>query len=56
MPVRDDAQAASASRLLVRFFAEEGLAGDEAAIASRFEMLRRDSHHCAALALDETSN
>ncbi|HZD77389.1 MAG TPA: GNAT family N-acetyltransferase [Acidobacteriaceae bacterium] len=49
----DDARAASASRLLVRFFAEEGFAGDEVAIASRFDVLRRDPHHWAALALHE---
>jgi GNAT superfamily N-acetyltransferase len=48
----EDAQAASAARLLTRFFAEEGFAGDEAAVASRLEALRRDPHHWAALALD----
>jgi GNAT superfamily N-acetyltransferase len=49
----DDANVASAIRLLVRFFAEEGFAGDEAAITSRFETFRHDPHHWAAIALDE---
>jgi GNAT superfamily N-acetyltransferase len=48
----DDSQAVSASRLLARFFAEEGFDGDEATIASRFETLRHDPHHWAAVALD----
>jgi hypothetical protein len=52
----DDARAASALRLLVRFFAEEDFAGDATSIASRFEMLRRDPHHWAALALDQDRN
>ncbi len=51
----DGSQAAAASRLLARFFAEEGFNGDEATIASRFETLRRDPHHWAAVALDRDS-
>ena len=49
----DSASASSAIQLLVRFFAEEGFAGDQATIPARFEALRRGPHHWAALAFHE---
>jgi GNAT superfamily N-acetyltransferase len=49
----DSETSSSAIRLLVRFFAEEGFGGDQPTIAARFEALRREPHHWAALALDE---
>lgn len=51
-PVDSDS-ASSAIHLLVRFFAEEGFAGDPPTIASRFEAMRREPHHWAALAFDQ---
>jgi GNAT superfamily N-acetyltransferase len=48
----DSERAASAIHLLVRFFAEEGFAGDQATIAARFEAMRSEPHHWAALAFN----
>lgn len=48
----DSESSPSAIHLLVRFFAEEGFGGDPATIAARFEALRCEPHHWAALALD----
>ncbi|HEX6770699.1 MAG TPA: GNAT family N-acetyltransferase [Acidobacteriaceae bacterium] len=45
--------APSAIHLLVRFFAEEGFSGDPATIAARFEAMRNDTHHWAALAFND---
>lgn len=49
----DNQNAVAAIQLLVRFFAEEGFAGDEPTIAARFEAMLREPHHWVAIALDQ---
>src|SRR5690348_9420921 len=49
----DSETAPSVIQLLVRFFAEEGFPGDPPTIAARFEAMRREPHHWAAIALNQ---
>ncbi len=49
----DGGTAPSAIHLLVRFFVEEGFPCDQLTIAARFEAMRREPHHWAAIAVDE---
>jgi GNAT superfamily N-acetyltransferase len=48
----DDNHAGAAVDLLCRFFAEEGFAGDRAAISPNFAALRQAPHHWAAAAIE----